>query len=692
MRDPLTLLRRRYLGDRDLAARYVNVARTLHGRMVSMLAGPDGAKTWNLPDGTSIRTVRAGGVDMATIDVRATRRTTDLDAFFLYQGIAFHPNTDDYPTGLPGGPEVVFTRHHTQYTKAYLFATQASNVGRITAAGYYRPSRIQCGVNYWRCGLTAARAEHILSFGGTTFPFYARAARAAAENPGFPPGTPHGLTFPERVVSFPSQDWLFYRGYRVTIEASEDFNPADGGVIHGAAFLFSGNDPAKVIFVRGPSPYEVFVGDWEPGAPPRVLNAQKHDEISADTAHDGGVWYFNASATQAVCAFYISGHLRQVFLDIDIEGTTVNNASFVPDLTTELARGHQFHDPFANPNPSGYRLFIGVPDADDYSVKFPYFDGRDDTLRYFEIVHEIESFERTYDFVQGFVAGTESAGDGAWQANPVWPTSDFSFGLVSSSRLRSTIRFDGQEFVVDNVEVNDVTYGMNFIPDFHAGMDGWAANEIERTNHKEARKLVIKEIDPVAGFMAYEVTERQTDQVVSISYDEGVGDDGRTLTASGSNRIRTHVYRRGSEIVSSDELYAEHGPTTEEGYEEAHYYQYGIAYVIDPGASMSPTPPPPPTAFEERQIDEIMLQFTVLNWEVAFASICPHPRRKVAQLDDDFVCDIKVGGQRWRLVDSLPEEEELAAMWLRFVSWSNNLQAVMRVPGDAFGTSYHGVL
>jgi hypothetical protein len=93
---------KRYVGDRGRGQQYLGQARVLLSRMVAFLGGQDGAKTWQLADGTKIRTVAAGGVGIVTIDVTETKveaECTPLQKKAL-TGFAFRPATDDLPLGI----------------------------------------------------------------------------------------------------------------------------------------------------------------------------------------------------------------------------------------------------------------------------------------------------------------------------------------------------------------------------------------------------------------------------------------------------------------------------------------------------------------------------------------------------------------------------------------------------------------
>jgi hypothetical protein len=62
-------LQKRIAGDRDLANRYLGLARVLLGRMNQSLSGANGARTWRLLDGAEIRTVQSGAISIVEIDV-----------------------------------------------------------------------------------------------------------------------------------------------------------------------------------------------------------------------------------------------------------------------------------------------------------------------------------------------------------------------------------------------------------------------------------------------------------------------------------------------------------------------------------------------------------------------------------------------------------------------------------------------
>lgn len=69
------VVRRRVVGDPDLAQRYFGLARTLLGRLKNMLgAGVIGTRNWRLADGAVIRTIVGDGCDIIQVDVRRVSR------------------------------------------------------------------------------------------------------------------------------------------------------------------------------------------------------------------------------------------------------------------------------------------------------------------------------------------------------------------------------------------------------------------------------------------------------------------------------------------------------------------------------------------------------------------------------------------------------------------------------------------
>jgi hypothetical protein len=150
-------------GDQQRAQQYVGMARTLLGRMKSYLGGSDGAKTWALGNGVTIRTLVAGDVTKVTIDAPPAAEDNESGYYFVYLFGSFTDEpakaygwrverSNDKVTPLKGMPFALYTDAENPATST--IAPSAGGRIRCSADNYARLGEIAVLVNLYADNFT----------------------------------------------------------------------------------------------------------------------------------------------------------------------------------------------------------------------------------------------------------------------------------------------------------------------------------------------------------------------------------------------------------------------------------------------------------------------------------------------------------------------------------------------------------